>query len=273
MVTSLASLLLLGLLPGPQGASLGEGDRHGHRAVHALFDLGTPAGGPFPSNRFTVRDRTQNTRLRVNLPHPDCDERPSDCEDIDVLNEFDGFNMQPRLSIPFDGPIDVYSVSSGNVFLISLGDTLDRRDRGGQVVGINQVVWDVETNTLHVEADELLKQHTRYALIVTAGLRDASGRPVRASQSFRRFRSHVRGEYKQDLLDAIHAARRVRVREDDIVTASVFTTQSATAIMEKIRDQIKAGTPEPAPPWAGCEPDGVQSGGSDRHPVAATNGG
>ncbi|MDQ3621542.1 MAG: hypothetical protein M3463_03510 [Verrucomicrobiota bacterium] len=154
--------------------------------------------------------------------------------------------MQPRLSIPFDGPIDVCAVSSGNVFLISLGDTLNRRDRGGRVVGINQVVWDVETNTLHVESDELLAQHTRYALIVTAGLRDASGRPVRASGSFRRFRSHVRGKYKQDLLDAIHAARRVRVREDDIVTASVFTTQSATSLLVKIRDQIKAAAPEPA---------------------------
>lgn len=123
------------------------------------------------------------------------------------------------------------------------------------MVGINQVVWDVETNTLHVKSDELLDQHTRYALIVTAGLRDASGRPVRASESFRRFRSHVRGEYKQDLLDAIHAARRIHVREDDIAVASVFTTQSVTAIMEKIRDQIKAATPDPADFRLG--PDGL----------------
>ncbi|MDQ3622307.1 MAG: hypothetical protein M3463_07440 [Verrucomicrobiota bacterium] len=237
------SLTLLGLLT-PHAVSSSKGERH--RGVHALFDLATPAGGPFPSDRFTVRDRSHNTGRRVNLPKPDCDERPSDCEDIDLLNTLDGFNMQPRLSIPFDGPIDVYSVSSGNVFLISLGDTLNRRDRGGRVVGINQVVWDVETNTLHVESDELLDQHTRYALIVTAGLRDATGRPVRASQSFRRFRSHVRGEYKQDLLDAIHAARRVRVREEDIAVASVFTTQSVTALLEKIRDQIKATTAEPA---------------------------
>ena len=30
------------------------------------------------------------------------------------------------------------------------------------------------------------------------------------------------------------------------MTASVFTTQSLTAILEKIRDQINAATPEPA---------------------------
>ena len=34
--------------------------------------------------------------------------------------------------------------------------------------------------------------------------------------------------------------------ETDVVTASVFTTQSATAILEKIRDQIHAATPAPA---------------------------
>ena len=36
--------------------------------VHALFDLGSPAGGPFASDRFTVADPTQNTGRRVNLP-------------------------------------------------------------------------------------------------------------------------------------------------------------------------------------------------------------
>ena len=37
-------------------------------SVHAQFDLGSPQRGPFPSNRFTVADSTQNTGLRVNLP-------------------------------------------------------------------------------------------------------------------------------------------------------------------------------------------------------------
>ena len=69
---------------------------------------------------------------------------------------------------------------------------------------------------------------------------------MRASRAFRRFRHIVRGGYKQALLDAIHAARRLGVRERDIAVASVFTTQSATAVLEKMRDQIRAATPEPA---------------------------
>ena len=56
----------------------------------------------------------------------------------------------------------------------------------------------------------------------------------------------MRGEYKQALLEAIHAARGLGVREREIVTASVFTTQSITSVMQRIRDQIKNGTPEPA---------------------------
>jgi hypothetical protein len=63
-----------------------------------------------------VPDSTQLTRLRVNLPRPDCAIRPSDCADVDVINTLDGFNLQPRLSIPFDGSIDPASVNSSNLF-------------------------------------------------------------------------------------------------------------------------------------------------------------
>ena len=216
--------------------------------VRPLFDLGHPTTGPFPSNVFTVPDRTQNTDRRVNLPYPDCQVYVSDCEDIAVLNELDGFNLQPRLSVPFSGPIDVNTVTSETVFLVSLGSTVPGQGwmPRGTVVGINQVVWDVETNSLHVESDQLLAQHTRFALIVTNGIRDADGDPVEASREFRRFRQTVPQPYKRELLDALQEARRLGVRERDIVVASVFTTQSATAVLEKIRDQIKAHTPEPA---------------------------
>jgi hypothetical protein len=118
-------------------------------ATHALFDLGSPAGGAFPSDRFTVADTTQNTARRVNLPLPDPSTHRSDYEDTQVLNTLDGFSLQPRLSVPFDRPIDVNTVNSSDVFLVSLGNTLDHNDHGGQVVGINQVIWDPATNTLN----------------------------------------------------------------------------------------------------------------------------
>ena|SRR5262244_3564138 len=155
--------------------------------VHALFDLTTPTGGPFPSDAFTIADPTQNTGRRVSLPLPDCTVRPSDCSDLMVINTLDGFNLQPRLSIPFDGDIHVATVTSQSVLLIRLGDTLVSGDHGGQVIGINQVVWDPDTITLHVESDDALDQHTRYVLIVTNGVHDGCGAPVAASEAFLRF--------------------------------------------------------------------------------------
>jgi hypothetical protein len=249
-LVAIVILTLLFPVQGPSGwgGLVASADRPPHGSVHALFDLSAPVTGPFPSNWFTVADISQNTGRRVSLPLPDCETRRSDCEDVAVLNSLDGFNLQPRLSVPFSGSIDANSVTSDTVFLVSLGSTLS--DQGymppGTVVGINQVVWDPFTTTLHIESDALLAQHTRFALIVTRGVRDEGGAPVEASDAFQRFRQIVRGEYKQALLDAIHAARRVGVHEQNIAVASMFTTQSATAVLEKMRDQNHAATPEPA---------------------------
>src|SRR4051812_10028075 len=224
-------------------------------STFAAFGLDAPDAGPFPSDRFTVADSNQLTNRRVNLPLPDAATRPSDYADVSVINTLDGFNLQPRLSIPFSGPIDVTTVSSTTVFLVKLGDTTSPEDRGGQIVGINQTVWDVATNTLYVESDELLDQHTRYALVVTRGVKDTDGEPIEPGEAFERFRHDLNfgqtddpalKEYRKDLLGALEAARQAGVAGADVVTASVFTTQSATAVLEKIRDQVHAATPAPA---------------------------
>src|SRR5215510_1312487 len=157
-------------------------------STFAAFDLDTPQSGPFPSDRFTAADASQLTNRRINLPLPDAVTRPSDYADVSVINTLDGFNLQPRLSIAFSGSIDVTTVNGTTVFLVKLGDTTSPEDTGGQIVGINQTVWDVATNTLHVESDELLDQHARYALIVTRGVHDAVGQPVEASVGWSRFR-------------------------------------------------------------------------------------
>ena len=223
---SLRRALLLALLTFVASASLAS-----HRqAVQPRFDLSSPEGGPFPSNRWTTFDWSQNTGLRVNLPKPDCAVRPSDCADIDVLNTLDGFNIQPRISIPFTGPIDPSSVNSSNVFLISLPDF--------KVTGINQIAWEPATNTLHVESDQLLRQHTTYILVVTTDVRDATGKRIELG-----------------VLPAAHARRHVRSRarasrQAPPVRTSpwrrVFTTQSATSLLEKVRRQIEASTPAAA---------------------------
>ncbi|HKZ80551.1 MAG TPA: Ig-like domain-containing protein, partial [Pyrinomonadaceae bacterium] len=157
-------------------------------AVHALFDLSRPETGPFPTDIFTVADHTHNTGRRVNLPYPNCAVRVSDCEDLAVINTLDGFGLQTRISIPFDSEIDSSTVNDETVFVISLSSTLPGGDPGGRVIGINQIVWDPGTLTLHVEVNDLLDQYRRYAVIVTRGVRDPSGAPVEASEAFHQFR-------------------------------------------------------------------------------------
>jgi hypothetical protein len=142
--------------------------------VQPRFALSGPQGGPFPADLFTVPDAAELTGLRVNLPKPDCSVRPSDCNDINVLNELDGFNLQPRLSIPFTGPIDPTTVSSDTVFLVKLGCVVASCP-GDRRVGINQVVWDPDTNTLYAESDQVLDQDARYLLVVTNGVRVPGG--------------------------------------------------------------------------------------------------
>src|SRR2546427_406631 len=139
-------------------------------AATASAPAPTKAGQPFPTNLYTVHDGTQITGLRVDLPKPDCAIHPSDCADIDVLDTLDGFNIQPRISIPFSAPIDLSTVSSSTVFLVG---------PDGHVVGINQAVWEPLTNTLHAESDEQLAQDTTYLLVVTRGVRGADGMPLR----------------------------------------------------------------------------------------------
>jgi Bacterial Ig-like domain len=203
-------------------------------STFAAFDLANPESGPFPSDRFTVADSSQLTGRRVDLPLPDAASHPSDYADVSVINTLDGFNLQPRLSIAFSGPIDVNTVNSNTVFLVKLDDTTSPTDSGGQVIGINQTVWDVATNTLHVESDELLDQHTRYALIVTRGVHDAAGQPVEASDEFSRFRHDLNfgqsqdgamKDYRKELLDSLQVARGAGVAENEIVTASVHHTE------------------------------------------------
>jgi hypothetical protein len=145
------------------------------------------------------------------------------------------------------------------VFLLSLGSAraIDEDDpaTGAKIVGITEVVWDGETNSLHATADEILEQHSRYALIVTRSVRDASGNPVEASLAFERFRHDLNfgqtgdpahKEYRKSLLRGLAVASAAGIPRQEIIAASVFTTQSVSAILEKIRDQIKAAIPEPA---------------------------
>jgi hypothetical protein len=189
----------------------------------------TTVGQLFPSNLDTVPDATQVTGLHVSLPTPDCATQVSDCLDVASLDQLDGFNIQPRLTIPFSAPIDPKTISSSTIFLV--GPT-------GQKIGINQVVLSSDLKTVYAESDQQLAQDTRYLLVVTTGVRDANGDAVGASTfrhdlNFGQTKDPALKAYRKSILDMLPLAGPV-----DLAAASVFTTQSITAISEKIRAQL-----------------------------------
>jgi hypothetical protein len=226
-------------------------------ATHPLFNPQSNTQSPFPSDRLTVFDGQQLTGLRVNVPSPNCATNPSDCADIALVNQLDGFNLQPRLSIPFDGAIDVSTVSSKTVFLLKLpgrglGDD-EIEDFRAQVIGINQIVWDPASLTLFAESNDHLDEDSNYALIVTTGVHDASGKPIAALAAFTQFANgdgdnsgknndRLLQRYQQALKHVVDndVLRGIGLRREDVAAASVFTTESATATLRSIREQVKS---------------------------------
>ncbi|QCB44814.1 Ig-like domain-containing protein [Hydrogenophaga sp. PAMC20947] len=223
------------------------------------------AASPFPSNRLTRLNFSNVTYRQVNLPKPDCAIQVSDCKDLDVINTLDGFSTQPRITVPFTGDIDVSTVNSDSVYLINLGDTQSFRGFGSKV-GINQILWDPDSQTLVFEPDELLAEHTRYLIVVTDGVRDTQGKKLKKSdyageQNSRDWRdrwdrllqrrdghaSKGRDDddsgYEREVRDAV---RSVRTRGPSLVAATVFTTQSTTGDLVKIMRQIKRSRPASA---------------------------
>src|SRR5262252_10365038 len=90
---------VLACLAIPAAASAGSADLAAHVTL-------------FPSNALTVHDFFQITGRRVNLPMPDCTTHPTDCNTVAQLNQLDGFDIDPRLALTFDAPVDPADVAA-----------------------------------------------------------------------------------------------------------------------------------------------------------------
>jgi hypothetical protein len=129
----------------------------------------------FPNNQLTVADSSQLTGKRINfrlgVDYPPCDSSNySICDGYTLLNQLDGFDIQPRVTIPFTGPIDVKSVNDSDVFI---------QGPGGRTQ-LMQLVWDPASNTLSGIANAMLHENSQYVIVVTASVRDTGGNPVNA---------------------------------------------------------------------------------------------
>ncbi len=203
-----------------------------------LFDPSDPMTGPFPSDSLTVADPAQKTGLRLNLTPPDCPSAMTECQEIGLLRQFDGFNLRARLQVRFSGPVDTTTLRDG-IFFVALENLVSGEpgvQKMGDVTRVDQVVYDPATNTAYAKPDGVLDQHRRYGLVVTDGVRDASGSPILASWEFSFCVEGFTDECAPiaQTISSLRSAAGPR----QIAAATVFTTMSATAWLQAARTAL-----------------------------------
>lgn len=208
--------------------------------VRVLFDPSRPEVGPFPTDALTVADPDQKTGRRVNLPLPDCTMLEGECNQTRLINQLDGFNPSPRMSVRFSEPVDHNTLGSG-VFLVAL-DNLTQEETGlnktGDINTINQVIYDPATYIGYAKPDSVLDQHRRYLLVVTDAVRDLAGLPVEADPAFAACVTAPQTDYCSQL-SAQLGAMQDRWKGRRVVGASIFTTLSATTWLEQARARLE----------------------------------
>lgn len=157
-----AALIAIGLVSPRVGASAA-------RPVHVLRGSNPGITAVFPSNRFTVADKRQVTGRRVHMPVPSCTKKNSSiCDSLKLLNELDGFDLQPRVYVPFSGAIDIKTVTPKTVWV----------EGPGANAGLIEIVLDPETHILEGMVDRQLAESTRYTIVVSRGVKNMNGRPI-----------------------------------------------------------------------------------------------
>lgn len=171
----------------------------------AAEDAGPSVSSLYPSNSLTVRDRSQRTGLRVALPTSGC-RTVSACGMIARLNELDGFDLDPRLAVRFDRPVDPARIAAR----ISV-----RRVGHGPRIGVERVVYDAATHTVYAHPQRQLAPGSTYRLTVR------SGRATRSSV----FTTFSATDGLRDLARQVQRTRPANLRVEASVDAAGTTLQ------------------------------------------------
>ena len=222
-VGRLAGCLALGLslaisLP-PTGAAAAE--------VQALV----------PSDRQTVPDPRQSTGRRVALALPDCGVDPAGCDEIRLVNELDGWSVNPRVAIRFSGPVALDSFTKASAFILPLAP-----EPLASPIGLDQLVWDGPSQTLYARPERALLQARRYALVLTTRVLDDGGQPLAPALHAPLVTEAAYGVSAQGVV--LQRLKPLGITRRDVAAVTVFTTQSVTAGLEQMRAVLEAG---PAP--------------------------
>jgi fermentation-respiration switch protein FrsA (DUF1100 family) len=193
--------------------------------------------GLFPSDRQTVPDPRQSTGRRVSLALPDCGVDPAGCDEIRLVNELDGWSVNPRVAIHFSGPVALDSVTKASAFIVPLAP-----EPLSSPIGLGQLVWDGASHTLYARPERALLQARRYALVLTTRVLDDGGQPLAPAVNAPLVTEAAYGISAQGVV--LQRLKPLGIARREVAAAAVFTTQSVTAGLEQMRAVLEAG---PAP--------------------------
>jgi hypothetical protein len=202
----------------------------------ALYEPSSPTVGPFPTNALTVPDATQKTGLRVSLSSDfeTCDPSasPSVCSNTALVNQLDGFSVNPRLMACFSAAIDPTTLASGTEIIPAAG---------GAAVSLNQIIFDPPSNCVFAKPNQVLNQQTQYLFLVTDSVHDSTGKKVKPPATFSACLSSS-DPYCEALAGALSRALPPSA-QNKVIVAALFTTMSATTWLEKARAAVDANQP------------------------------
>lgn len=232
----LVTLIPLGLTTQPAYAAPARAAGTAPAPPVSILSGGTPQTTLFPSNSFTVPDSNQLTGRRVHLPTPSCTATSySACDDVTLLNTLDGFDLQPRVTIPFSGPIDLDSINGTTVYV----DGPDGHER------LLSIVYDPTTHTVTGTPERQLREQTTYRLVVTTGVLDAQRHRIASgtTTSFTTLSATTELDKIRRSLDSGTAYRQAKIDSHAVSfaqggTTTVFPVAEAGLISRQ--DQTKA---------------------------------
>lgn len=204
----------------------------------ALFQSSSVNTGPFPSNALTVPDPTQATGLRINLPPdstPACNPASSTavCGYQALLNQLDGFSVNPHVMACFSAPLNVSTLQNG-MFIVPVVNGVP-----GTSIPVQQVIFDPASRCAFAKPAQVLRQQSQYVLAITSAIQDAAGAPVAASPQFQACLSSP-DSYCRKLASAVNTLSAPAAGGASIVSASLFTTMSTTSWLERARDFVNS---------------------------------
>jgi hypothetical protein len=183
----------------------------------------------------------------VNLPLPSgCTllSTSAQCLNAELLNQLDGFSVNPRITVCFSGAVNVATLTAGISFIAVDHIVPTSAAAFAPAIGINQVIFDPVANCAYAKPNQVLDQDTQYLLIVTSAVTDASGKSLKAGDDFSDCVKTGNSTYCQALSQAISHTEANGNHGNDVgnlVAASQFTTLSATNWMQQAWAAVDSG--------------------------------